>query len=64
MNPVLYDIIDYNHEMEYHNGVVIIIQPGWYTFSANTRGAESNPLGECIGMRIVVENRDKSYGHR
>ena len=42
----------------------LIIQPGWFTISANKRGAESNPLGECIGMRIVVENRDKSYGHR
>ena len=28
----------YNHEMEYHNGVIIIMQPGWYTFTASTRG--------------------------
>ena len=59
MNPVPYEIVQYNHEMEYHNGVIIIMQPGWYTCTANTRGESDD---EWIGVHILLENRMQSHG--
>ena len=44
--------------MNYHNGVIIIMQPGWYTFTANTRGW---PAEDYIALHIRVENRAVSY---
>ena len=39
--------------MEYKNGVILIMQPGWYTFTASTRG---NPANNYIALHIRVEN--------
>lgn len=64
MNPVSYDIIQYNHDMEYHNGVIIIIQSGWYTCTANTQGNPSNSNTSGVGLNILVDNRRRSYGRR
>ena len=60
VNPVTYDVVNYNHEMEYHNGVIIIMQPGYYTCTATTRG-HSNGM---INIYIMVENREQAYGRR
>ena len=46
------------HQIEYKNGVILIMQPGWYTFTANTRG---NPARNSIALHIRVENRAVSY---
>ena len=59
VNPVTYEIVEYNHEMEYHNGVIIVMQRGWYTCTANTRGST---VDEWITIYILVENRAKSGG--
>ena len=64
VNPVLYDIIEYNHEMEYHNGVIIIMQPGWYTCTMNTRGANQNSASAAIASHVFVENVIKSHTRR
>ena len=64
VNPVLYDNMEYNHDIEYHNGVVIIMQPGSYKFTATIRGANGNSASQCIGLFIAVDNRDKVYGNR
>ena len=64
VNPITYRDVDYNIDMEYHNGVIIIIQPGYYTCTANTRGDSANSINENIGLYIVYENRDKSYSRR
>ena len=64
VSPITYDVVDFNHEMEYHNGVIIIIQSGWYTCTANTRGKSSNSSSTDITIWILVENREKSYGRR
>ena len=64
VKPVVYDIVDYNHEMVYHNGIVMIIQPGWYTFTANSRGADNNSANQTIGLHIAVNNSGKSYAER
>ena len=44
--------------MEYKNGVILIMQPGWYTFTASTRG---HPAHDHIAHHIRVENRSVSY---
>ena len=59
MDPIPYDQIQYNHEMEYNNGYIIITQPGWYTCTANTRGFNKD---ENCGIHIAVEGRMVSYG--
>ena len=64
VNPVPYEVIDYNHQMEYHNGVIIIMQPGWYTCTAATRGNNENSTSTGMGVMIVVDNRDKTYSRR
>lgn len=64
VNPVSYEVIDYNHQMEYHNGVIIIMQPGWYTCTAATRGNNRNPTSTGMGVMIVVDNRVKTYSRR
>ena len=62
ITPIRYEVIQYNHLIEYNNGVVIILYPGWYTFTANTRG---NAAGQDhIAVQICVENRPESYGQR
>ena len=64
VNPVAYEVIDYKHQMEYHNGVIIIMQPGWYTCTAATRGNNKNSTSDGIGVFIVVANREKTYSRR
>ena len=64
VNPVTYEIIDYNNEIEYHAGVIIIMQPGWYTCTASSRGDSGNSASSALGIYIIVENREKSYGNR
>ena len=44
--------------MQYKNGVILILQPGWYTFTASTRG---HPAHDHIALHIRVENRAVSY---
>ena len=43
--------------MEYHNGIIIILQSGWYTCTANTLGKTSN---EMISLHIALEDELKS----
>ena len=57
-------MVEYNHQIEYNNGVIIILQPGWYTFTANTRGANENKSDERISIMMVVDNVDRSHGVR
>ena len=64
VNPIPYRGVDYNIDMEYNNGVIIIIQPGYYTCTANTRGYYANSINENIGLYIVYNNSDKSYSRR
>ena len=64
VKPVIYDIVDYNHGMVYHNGIVLIIEPGWYSFTTNSRGADNNSASQTIGLHIAVNNSGKSYAER
>ena len=56
VNPIQYDVIEYNNDIEYNNGVIIILQPGWYTFNANIRGSNLNDASQFISEVIVIDN--------
>ena len=62
VNPIKYDIIDCNHEIEYNNGVVLIIRPGWYTFSANIRGDDSMRADQFTNFWIAINQSHESHG--
>ena len=64
MNPIKYDVIEYNDEIEYNNGVIIILQPGWYTFNANIRGSNANDSNKFISVVIVIDNVRKVHAKR
>ena len=62
VNPIQYDIIDYNDEIEYNNGVVLILRPGWYTFTSNIRGADNMRPDQFTNLWMVVNQGGKSHG--
>ena len=64
VNPINYEIVEYNNQIEYNNGVLIILQPGWYTFTANTWGANENKSTERLSMMMVVDNVDRTHAAR
>ena len=64
VNPIKYERTEYNYQIEYNNGVIIIMQPGWYTFSAYIRGPHFDNSNSCIGIGIVVDNSRKTYSTR
>ena len=61
INPVQFDVIKFNQQIEYHNGVVIIMQPGYYTFTVQARPWTE---GGSIKLFISVENRHMTFGQR
>ena len=50
--------------MEYNNGVIIIMQPGWYTFTASILGPYQDDYYSTTEMWIVVDNSRKTYCSR
>ena len=62
LNPIKYEEVQYNNGIEYHNGIVLIIQSGWYTFTANTRGYPmDNNIALHIALNILVENEAVAF---
>ena len=61
VNPVYFDRVQFNEEIEYKNGVVLILQPGYYTFTVQAR---ANKTGDVIGLYIKVENIAMTYSQR
>ena len=61
VNPVFFDKVQFNEDIEYKNGVVLILQPGYYTFTVQARAFKK---GEKIGLYIKVENNSMTYGER
>ena len=61
VNPVYFDRVQFNEEIEYKNGVVLILQPGYYTFTVQAR---ANKTGDFIGLYIKVENIAMTYSQR
>ena len=37
INPVVFDQVIHNEHIEYHSGFVLIMQPGYYTFTVQAR---------------------------
>ena len=61
VNPNYFDRVQFNEEIEYKNGVVLILQPGYYTFTVQARAFKA---GDNIGLYIKVENKSMTYGAR
>ena len=61
VNPVFFDTLQFNEQIEYKNGVVLIMQPGYYTFTVQARTTIQD--GQ-IGLYINVENARMTYGYR
>ena len=61
VNPVNFDQLVYNEYMEYHNGVVFIMQPGYYTFTVQARNGVK---GRELALYILIENRRVALGKR
>jgi len=61
VNPVFFERIQFNEQIEYKNGVVLILQPGYYTFTVQARPI---PPGTSIKVCIRVENIRQTCGDR
>ena len=61
VNPVNFDQLVHNEYMEYHNGVVFIMQPGYYTFTVQARNGVK---GRELALYILIENRRVALGKR
>ena len=61
VNPVFFDRVQFNEDIEYKNGVVLILQPGYYTFTVQARAFKK---GDKIGLYIKVDNNSMTYGER
>ena len=61
INPVFFDRVQFNEEIEYKNGVILIMQPGYYTFTVQARAIKK---GDIIGLYIKVENIAMTYSQR
>ena len=62
LNPIKYEEVQYNHGIEYHSGTVLIMQSGWYTFTANTRGYPmDNNIALHIALNIRVEDEAVAF---
>ena len=59
--PVFFERIQFNEQIEYKNGVILTMQPGYYTFTVQARAYSP---GDKIGMWINVENIHMTYGER
>ena len=64
MNPVVFDRRIYNENIEYHNGVVLIMHPGYYTFTVQARNGANWPKGCELALYILIENRTVSLAKR
>ena len=61
VNPVFFDNVQFNEGIEYKNGVVLIMQPGYYTFTVQARAYSSVA---SIILQIKVENIAMTFGKR
>ena len=61
VNPVFFERVQFNEDIEYKNGVVLILQPGYYTFTVQARPI---PPGTSIKVCIRVENIRQTCGDR
>ena len=61
VNPVFFERIQFNEQIEYKNGVVLILQPGYYTFIVQARIIST---GSKIKLCIRVENNRQTCGQR
>ena len=61
VNPVFFDHVQFNNQIEYKNGVVLIMQPGYYTFTVQARAYKP---GDTMKVYIKVENIVMAYGRR
>ena len=61
VNPVFFERIQFNEQIEYKNGVILIMQPGYYTFTVQARAI---PPGTRIFLCIRVENIRQTCGER
>ena len=61
VNPVYFDRVQFNEEIEYKNGVVLILQPGYYTFTVQARAYKT---GASIILQIKLENIVMTLGKR
>ena len=64
INPVVFDRRIYNENIEYHNGVVLIMHPGYYTFTVQARNGANWPKGCELALYILIENRTVSLAKR
>ena len=61
VNPVMFDQLLHNEHIEYHNGVVFIMQPGYYTFTVQARNGVK---GRELALYILIEGRRVALGKR
>ena len=59
-----YEVIEYMEQIEYNNGVILIMQPGWYTFTAHIQGPHNDDANTVINLWILVDNTNKSHARR
>ena len=64
VNPIKYEKIEYKNQIEYNNGVILIMQPGWYTFTDNIMGPYKDTSNKSLSMWILVDNTWIAYGYR
>ena len=61
INPLVFDTVVHNEHIEYHNGIVLIMQPGYYTFTVQGRNGVK---GRELALYILIDNRRVALGKR
>ena len=64
VNPIQWEKIEYKHQIEYRNGAILILKPGWYTFTANLMGPYKDRSNSAMHMWLVVDNTNMGHGYR
>ena len=61
INPVVFDQVIHNEHIEYHSGFVLIMQPGYYTFTVQARNGVK---GRELALYILIDGRRVALGKR
>ena len=64
VNPINYETIKYKHGIEYNNGVALIMQPGWYSFTVNIQGPYRDSTQHGVHIWLHVDNVGVAHGYR
>ena len=58
---MVFDTVVHNEHIEYHSGIVLIMQPGYYTFTVQGRNGVK---GRELALYILIDNRRVALAKR